>query len=106
MISLKFLVVSLIAKAAISQDDQSNLFIDLTNKFLKLFPEEHYKSFVYVNTNEESDLNQHRHIEWIKNTSYSKTFTTYMKAKVYHNTSLVEPCKKYSQYFKFQKMKL
>ena len=98
MINFKLLIVYLIAKTATSLDDQRNILLEFTDKFMRMFPEEHYASVVYVNPNEDSDFNQYVHTNLIKTTSHNKTFTTHVKSSVYFNNSLVEPCKKHSRY--------
>ena len=98
MINFKLLIVYLIAKTATSLDDQRNILLEFTDKFMRMFPEEHYASVVYVNQNEDSDFNQYVHTNLIKTTSHNKTFTTHVKSSVYFNNSLVEPCKKHSRY--------
>ena len=98
MINFKLLIVYLIAKTATSLEDQRNILLEFTDKFMRMFPEEHYASVVYVNQNEDSDFNQYVHTNLIKTTSHNKTFTTHVKSSVYFNNSLVEPCKKHSRY--------
>ena len=99
MINFKLLIVYLIAKTATSLDDQRNILLEFTDKFMRMFPEEHYASVVYVNQNEDSDFNQYVHANLIKTTSHNKTFTTHVKSSVYYfNNSLVEPCIKHSRY--------
>ena len=99
MINFKLLIVYLIAKTATSLEDQRNILLEFTDKFMRMFPEEHYASVVYVNQNEDSDLNQYVHTNLIKTTSHNKTFTTHVKSSVYYfNNSLVEPCIKHSRY--------
>ena len=99
MINFKLLIVYLIAKTATSLEDQRNILLEFTDKFMRMFPEEHYASVVYVNPNEDSDFNQYVHTNLIKTTSHNKTFTTHVKSSVYYfNNSLVEPCIKHSRY--------
>ena len=99
--NFKLLIVYLIAKTTTSQDDQANILLEFTDKFMRMFPEEHYASVVYVNQNEDSDFNQHVHTNLIKTASDNMTFTTHVKSSVYFNNSLVEPCKQHSRYLKF-----